>query len=67
MDPVSIASSLVMNRAAAQADLVAIKLLKQNAQASGAVVDLIDAANESMRRIQAAVAPGIGGNLDITV
>lgn len=67
MDPVSIATSLVMNSAAAQADLVAIKLLKKNAEAAGAVVDMIDAANQNMSRIQASLGPGLGGNLDVTV
>jgi hypothetical protein len=67
MDPVSIASSLVMNSAAAQADLVAIKLLKKNAEAAANVVELLDAAQESMSRIQASLGAGLGANLDVTV
>lgn len=67
MDPVSIATSLVMNSAAAQADLVAIKLLKKNAEAAASVVELLDAANESMSRIQASLGPGLGATLDVTV
>ncbi|WP_333823690.1 hypothetical protein [Pinisolibacter sp.] len=67
MDPTSIATSLVMNGAAAQADLVAIKLMRKNAEAAASVVDLIDSANQNMARIQASLGPGMGGNLDITV
>lgn len=67
MDPVSIATSLVMNRAAAQADLVAVKLLKQNADSSKQVLELLDAADRSMDGVKAAVGPGLGANLDVTV
>lgn len=67
MDPASIATSLVMSSAAAQADLVAVKLLKKNAEAGAAVVGLIDAANQNMKRIQASLGPGLGSNLDVTV
>jgi hypothetical protein len=67
MDPASIATSLVMNGAAAQADLVAIKLLRKNAEAAASVVELLDAANQNMNRIQASLGPGLGGNLDVTV
>ena len=67
MDPVSIATSLVMNSAAAQADLVAVKMLRMNAEAAASVVDLLDAANQSMNRIQASLGPGLGGTLDLTV
>jgi len=67
MDPVSVATSLVMNGAAAQADLVAIKMMKMNARAAASVVDLIDSANQNMQRIQASLGPGMGSNLDVTV
>jgi hypothetical protein len=67
MDPTSIAASLVMNSAAAQADLVAVKLMRMNADAAANVVDLIDSANQNMARIQASLGPGLGANLDVTV
>ena len=67
MDSASVALSLVTSSAAATADLVAIKLMRRNAEAAASVVDLLDAANQSLQKIQAAVGPGIGGNLDITV
>ena len=67
MDPASIAMSLVTSQAAATADLVAAKMLRQNADASKNVLDLLDAASQSMERIQASLGPGMGGNLDITV
>ena len=67
MDPVSIATSLVMNSAAAQADLVAARMLRMNADAAANVVSLIDAANQNMDRIQASLGPGLGANLDVTV
>ncbi len=67
MDPASIATSLVMNGAAAQADLVAIKLLRKNVEAAASVVELLDAANQNMNRIQASLGPGLGGTLDVTI
>ena len=67
MDPASIAATLVMNSAAAQADLVAARLLRMNADAAANVVSLIDAANQNMDRIQASLGPGLGANLDVTV
>lgn len=67
MDPVSIATSLVTSSAAATADLVAIKLLRRNAESAANVVDLLDAANQTMQRIQASLGPGMGANLDMTV
>ncbi|MDK9698374.1 MAG: hypothetical protein OEL76_18530 [Siculibacillus sp.] len=66
MDPASLALSLVTASAASTADLVAIRLMRRNADAAANVVELIDAANENMDRIRAAVAPGIGGALDVT-
>jgi len=67
MDPVSIAMALVSSRAAAQADTVAAKLIRQNADASKNVLELLDAASASMDKIQASVGAGMGGKLDITV
>lgn len=67
MDPASIAASLVMSQAASQADLIAIKLLKRNAEASQNVISLLDDANQNMNRIQASLGSGMGGALDITV
>lgn len=67
MDPVSIALSLVSSQAASQSDQVAIKLMRQNADASQNVLQLLDDASASMDKIQASVGPGMGGNLDRTV
>lgn len=67
MDPVSVALSLVTSSAAATADLVGIRLMRRNAETAANVVDLIDAANQNLQRIQAAVGSGVGGNLDVTV
>ena len=39
-------------------------MLKMNAEAAGSIVQVLEAAQASM---QAAVAPGIGGNLDMSV
>lgn len=43
---------------------VAAKMMKMNAQAQGAVVQVLEAAQENMKAL---VAAGIGGNLDISV
>jgi hypothetical protein len=42
----------------------AAKMMKMNADAQGAVVKVLEAAQENMK---AMVAAGIGGNLDISV
>jgi hypothetical protein len=42
----------------------AAKMMKMNADAQGAVVQLLEAAQENMKAL---VAAGIGGNLDISV
>ncbi len=43
---------------------VAAKMMKMNAQAQGAVVQVLEAAQENMKAL---VAAGVGGNLDISV
>ena len=42
----------------------AAKMMKMNAQAQGAVVQVLEAAQENMKAL---VASGIGGNLDISI
>jgi hypothetical protein len=42
----------------------AAKMMKMNADAQGAVAQVLDAAQENMKAL---VAAGIGGNLDISV
>ncbi|HWV51406.1 hypothetical protein [Pseudorhodoplanes sp.] len=42
----------------------AAKMMKMNAQAQGAVVQVIEAAQENMKAL---VAAGMGGNLDISI
>ncbi len=42
----------------------AAKMMKMNADAQGAVVQVLEAAQENMKAL---VAAGIGGNLDISV
>jgi hypothetical protein len=43
---------------------VAAKMMQMNAQAQGGLVRVIEAVQENMK---SAVAPGLGGNLDILV
>jgi hypothetical protein len=43
---------------------VAAKMMKMNAQAQGAVAQVLDAAQDNMKAL---VAAGMGGNLDISV
>ena len=44
----------------------AAKMMKMNADAQGAVVQVLEAAQENMKAL-AATAAGIGGNIDISV
>lgn len=65
MDPASIASAVVSSQVAKVQLAVAAKLMRMNAEAEGAVAQLIDAAGRNAASL-ANVADGIGRNLDVT-
>ena len=64
MDIASIAAAFVGAQAAQLQTAVAAKMLRMNANASGDVAKLLEAAQQNFNRL-ANVAGGIGGNLDI--
>jgi hypothetical protein len=63
---VALASALIAARAARVQLAAAAKMLRMNADAADAVVQVIDAAQESAARL-ANVGAGIGASLDISV
>jgi hypothetical protein len=65
MDTGSIAAAMVGARAAQIQLAVAAKMLRMNADAQGAVAQLLDAAQQNAAQL--AAASGLGGNLDISV
>ena len=45
---------------------VAAKIAKMNANAERSVVDLLSAAQQNLEKVVSAIAPGVGGTLDIS-
>ncbi len=64
MDVTSLAAAFAGAQTAQLQMAAAAKMMQMNAQAQGAVVQVIEAAQENMKSL---VAAGIGGNLDISV
>lgn len=64
MDTGALAAAFAGAQTAQLQMAVAAKMMKMNAQAQGAVVQVLEAAQENMKAL---VAAGIGGNLDISV
>jgi hypothetical protein len=64
MDPTSLATAFVGAQTAQIQMAAAAKMMKMNAQAQGAVVQVIEAAQENMKALTAAA---LGGNIDISV
>lgn len=65
MDPASLASAFVGLQAGQTQSALAAKMLKMNAQAEQAVVQMIDAAAQNGQSL-ANLAPGVGGRLDVS-
>jgi hypothetical protein len=65
MDTTALATALVGAKAAEVQMAFAAKMLRMNADAAKAVVQVIEAAQENLNRL-ANVAAGTGGNLDIS-
>ena len=66
MDPISTATTALSMQASAKADTLAAKFLKNNADSDAAVAGLLEAASANLQKL-APTAPGVGGNLDVTV
>jgi hypothetical protein len=64
MDVAALATAFAGASTAQLQMAVAAKMMKMNAQAQGAVVQVLEAAQENMKSL---VAAGMGGNLDISV
>ncbi len=64
MDVTSLAVAFAGASTAQLQMAAAAKMMKMNAQAQGAIVQVLEAAQENMKAL---VAAGIGGNLDISV
>lgn len=66
MDSDSIALGVIAAQTAKVQQAVAAKMMKMNANADGAIADLLQAAQENMTTLAQAVnPPGVGGNLDV--
>ena len=64
MDVGALAAAFAGAKTAQLQAAVAASMMKMNAEAQGAVVQVLEAAQEN---IKALVAAGVGGNLDISV
>jgi hypothetical protein len=64
MDVTSLASAFANAQTAQLQMAAAAKMMQMNAQAQGAVVQVLEAAQENMKSL---VAAGIGGNVDISI
>jgi hypothetical protein len=63
MDVAAIATAMMAAKASQTQTAMAAKMMKMNLDAQASIVQVLEAAQENL----AAIAPGIGQNLDITV
>lgn len=66
MDAASLATALVGARSQATGTAIATTLLKQQNEQQQALVDMLGAALETGKQLQAAPAPGTGALVDVT-
>ena len=66
MDPASIAASFAAASAGQTQQILAIKMMKMNAEAAQSVVDMLDAGQQNLEQLTGA-PPGMGANVDIRV
>lgn len=66
MDPTSLVSAMAGAQMGAVQSAMAAKMIKMNADAAGAITQVLDAAQQNINRL-ANVAAGVGQNLDISV
>ena len=65
MDPTSLASAMVSSQMSQVQTAMAAKMLKMNAESAGAIVQVLEAAQQNMQSL-ANVAAGVGKNVNIT-
>jgi hypothetical protein len=65
MDPTSLAAGLIAAKTGQMQMAVAAKMMKMNADASKSVVQMLDAGQANLEKLNNLVA-GVGGNLDVT-
>jgi hypothetical protein len=66
MDPASIAAALAGAQLSNVQMAIAAKMLRMNAEAQGAIVQVLEAAHQNLASL-ANVADGVGQNLNISV
>lgn len=65
MDPTSLASAMVSSQMSQVQTAMAAKMLKMNAESAGAIVQVLEAAQQNLQSL-ANVAAGVGKNVNIT-
>jgi hypothetical protein len=65
MDSVAVASAMMGAKAAATQTAIAAEMMKMNAEAAASIVQVLEAAQQNISRL-VNVAPGVGGNVDIS-
>jgi hypothetical protein len=65
MDPTSLASAMVSSQMGQMQTAMAAKMLKMNAESAGAIVQVLEAAQQNLQSL-ANVAAGVGQNVNIT-
>ncbi|HET7157328.1 MAG TPA: hypothetical protein VFI87_18370 [Hyphomicrobiaceae bacterium] len=59
------ASAMMGAKAAATQTAIAAEMMKMNAEAAASIVQVLEAAQQNISRL-VNVAPGVGGNVDIS-
>ena len=65
MDPTSLASAMVSSQMSQVQTAMAAKMLKMNAESAGAIVQVLEAAQQNLQSLTN-VAAGVGKNINIT-
>lgn len=66
MDIGSLAAATMMAQATSKSQIIAAKVIKDNAESQQAVAGLLEAASKNLENLAASSGP-LGGTLDITV
>lgn len=62
----TLATAMMTAQATSKSQVIAAKIIKDNAGSEKAVADLLQASTDNLQKIAASIS-GLGGNLDITV
>jgi diphthamide synthase subunit DPH2 len=65
MDPTSLAAGLIAAKTGQMQMAMAAKMMKMNAEASKSVVQMLEAGQANLEKLNN-LATGVGGNLDVT-